>query len=294
MRELKRKGYQKLLVPRRSDLNLLKQQDVLDFFKKNHPNYVFMAAAKVGGIQANNLYRSDFIVQNITIQNNTFNAAYQTNVDKFLFLGSSCIYPKECPQPIKEEYLLTGPLEQTNEPYAIAKIAGLKMAENYCRQHKCNYFSVMPTNLYGINDNFHKENSHVIPGLIAKTKEAIDCQKEHLEIWGTGRPRREFLYVDDLAKACIFLMETNQKLPYYINVGTGKDITIKKLAELIVAKMGYKGKLFFNTKYPDGTMKKLLDVSKIKSLGWEPQISLEEGLEKVVDFYLKKEGIRFR
>lgn len=285
IRELKRQSYSNILAPTHSELDLLNQQKTLDYFNEKRPEHVFDAAAKVGGIQANNNYRADFIFQNLAIQNNLFEAAFKYEVQKFLFLGSSCIYPKLCPQPIKEEYLLTGELEQTNEPYAIAKIAGLKMAESFRRQYGKNFFAVMPTNLYGINDNYHKENSHVIPGLIARMSETIKENKTQFEIWGTGKPKREFLYVDDLARACVFLMQTNKELPYWINVGTGEDVSIKELASMIAELMGFSGQLVFNTKYPDGTPRKLLDVSKIKELGWKPEITLKEGLKHSIQFY---------
>lgn len=238
-RELKKLGYENLLTPVREELNLLNQQAVLDYFKEHKPNHVFLAAAKVGGIVANNTYRADFIFENLEVQNNVFQAAYENKVDKLLFLGSSCIYPKECPQPMKEEHLLTGPLEPTNEPYAIAKIAGLKLAESFRRQYGCKYYSVMPTNLYGINDNYHLNNSHVIPGLIARMKKAMDENQEVFEVWGSGNPRREFLFVDDMARACIHVMnyEKEDQLPYLINIGTGKDVSIKELALMIAKKM---------------------------------------------------------
>lgn len=291
-RELLKEDYISVLAPTRKELNLLNQKETNDYFQKHKPNYVFMAAAKVGGIQANNTYRADFIVENLMIQTNVFQAAFESDVEKFLFLGSSCIYPKKCPQPIKEEYLLTSQLEETNEPYAIAKIAGLKMAENYRRQYRRQFLSVMPSNLYGINDNFHKENSHVIPGLIARMSEAIQKKKEVFEIWGTGTPKREFLYIDDLSQACIFLMKADMELPYYINIGSGKEISIKDLAILIAKLMEFKGKIIENRSYPDGTMRKLLDISKIKSLGWSPKTSLEEGLKKTIDFYRSSKSIR--
>lgn len=279
-----------VLVPFRSELDLLDQNLTLKYFDQNKPDVVYIAAAKVGGIQANNTYRADFIFENLQIQNNVFNAAFKTKVKKLLFLGSSCIYPKNCPQPIKEEYLLTGPLEQTNEPYAIAKIAGLKTAESFRKQYGCNYISLMPTNLYGVNDNFHPENSHVIPGLINRMHKTILEEKSEFEVWGTGTPRREFLYVDDLARACIHIMNHDAEMPDWMNVGTGEDISIGELAQMIADIMGFKGKIVFNTNYPDGTPKKLLDVSKIKSLGWKPVVSLEEGLKKTVDFYLSTRG----
>ncbi len=226
-RQLKLKGHNNILAPSRDELNLLRQQETYDYMENYRPDVVFNAAAKVGGILANNTYQADFIFENLSIQNNIFEACYKNGVQNLLFLGSSCIYPRNCPQPIKEEYLLTGDLEPTNRPYAVAKIAGLVMAESFKKQYGLNYYSVMPTNLYGEYDNFHKENSHVIPGLIARMQETIDEGRTHFEVWGSGRPRREFLFVDDMAKACIFLMETDKKLPgNYINIGTGNDICL--------------------------------------------------------------------
>jgi GDP-L-fucose synthase len=283
--ELTNRGYTQILTPVREQLDLLNQQQVLDYFKSHKPEYVFLAAAKVGGIIANNTYRADFLFENLEIQNNVFGASFKNNVSKLLFLGSSCIYPKACPQPMKEDYLLTSPLEETNEPYAIAKIAGLKLAENFRRQYGCNYISVMPTNLYGLNDNFDLKNSHVIPGLIARLQDHMDQGKDQFEVWGTGKPRREFLYVDDMARACVFVMEHQGDTPDWMNIGTGSDISIGELAQIIAQKMGYQGKIIFNSTYPDGTMQKLLDVSKIKSLGWKPEISLEDGLDKVIKHY---------
>ena len=290
VRELRAIGIQNIDAPSHAELELLDQKAVLDYFESEKPDVVYMAAARVGGIQANNTYRADFIFENLQIQNNVFNAAFKTKVKKLLFLGSSCIYPKSCPQPIREEYLLTAPLEQTNEPYAIAKIAGLKTAESFRRQYGCHYISVMPTNLYGINDNFHAENSHVIPGLINRMHKTILEGKSEFEVWGTGTPRREFLYVDDLARACIHVMNHEGDLPDWMNVGTGEDIAIGELAQMIADIMGFKGKIVFNKNYPDGTPRKLLDVSKIKSLGWAPKVSLKEGLKKTIDFYLSTRG----
>jgi GDP-L-fucose synthase len=286
LRQLKNEEYVNLLRPLREDLDLLDQKNVFDYFEKNKPEYVFMAAAKVGGIKANNEYRADFIYENLTIQNNVFGAAWKNNVTRLIFLGSSCIYPKECPQPIKEEYLLTGPLEPTNEPYAIAKIAGLKTAESFRRQYGCDFFSVMPTNLYGPNDNFHPENSHVIPGLIRRMSEAKDNGDNVFKAWGTGNPRREFLYVDDMANACIHLMNYEGELPDVINIGTGEDISIKELVYLIKDVVGYEGQIEFDNSKPDGTMRKLLDVSKIKDFGWKAQCSLKNGLEKVYSLFI--------
>jgi GDP-L-fucose synthase len=285
VRELKRLGYKNVLAPTREELDLSKQNDVLDFFNEKKPEYVFMAAGKVGGIKANNTYSADFIFQNLSIQNNVFEASFKVGVEKLLFTGSSCIYPKNCPQPIKEEYLLTGELEPTNEPYAIAKIAGLKTVESFRRQYGFNWFSVMPTNLYGPNDNFHPEESHVIPGMIQRMKKVIENKEDVFEVWGSGNPKREFLFVDDLAKACLMLMKTEKEIPNYLNIGTGEDIAIKDLAETIAKIMGFKGKIVFNRNYPDGTMRKVLDVSKIKNLGWRPQISLGQGLKKTIESY---------
>lgn len=283
--ELKKSGYKNLLTPVRPGLDLLNQAQTLNYFKEHKPEFVFLAAAKVGGILANNTYRADFIFENLAIQNNIFESAFKFDVQKLLFLGSSCIYPKNCPQPMKEEYLLTSPLEQTNEPYAIAKIAGLKTAESFRRQYQKNFISVMPTNLYGLNDNFDLNNSHVIPGLIARLQKHIDEGKNNFEVWGTGTPKREFLYVDDMARACIHVMNYKGDTPDWMNIGTGEDISIHDLAKLIAQKMNYQGEISFNPKFPDGTMKKLLDVSKIKSLGWKPEISLEDGLDRVIKHY---------
>lgn len=288
VRELKNKGYEDILAPVRTELDLCNQGSVNTYFLNNKPDHVFLAAAKVGGIHANNVYRADFIHQNLLIQANVFEASFKNQIKKLLFLGSSCIYPKNAPQPLKEEYLLTSPLEPTNEPYAIAKIAGLKTAENFRRQYGCQYYSVMPTNLYGINDNYHLENSHVIPGLIARMKLAIDNGDKEFAVWGTGNPRREFLYVDDMARACIHVMEYKGELPDLINIGTGEDISIRELAELTQKLMGFKGKLVFNTNQPDGTMRKLLDVGRIHSLGWKHEVSLEEGLKRSIDYFLNQ------
>ncbi len=290
IRHLKLKGYTHILAPLHQELDLLDGAATLQYFKKNNPEYVFLAAAKVGGIVANNTYRADFILDNLSIQNNVFRAALNTTVKKFMFLGSSCIYPKESPQPIKEECLLTGPLESTNEPYAIAKIAGLKTAENIRRQYKREFVSVMPTNIYGTHDNFHPENSHAIPGLIARMQKAIDDKSSQFSIWGTGKPRREFLYVDDMASACVFLM-SKADMPDWLNIGTGQDISILDLAHKIAKLMEYKGELIFDISKPDGTMEKRLDVEKIFSLGWRPQVSLDEGLKRSI-FYFRQEILK--
>ena len=277
-RNLSKKGYENLIGKTSAELDLRRQDQVEDFFKKENPDYVFIAAAKVGGIMANNIYRADFIYENLSIQNNLIHSAWKFGVKKLLFLGSSCIYPKLAPQPLKEDYLLTGPLEQTNEPYAIAKIAGIKMCESYRRQYGCNFISAMPTNLYGPNDHYDLNNSHVLPALLRKMHEAkLNGQKE-VEIWGTGSPLREFLHVDDLAEACIFLMG-NYHEELFVNVGYGSDISIKDLALLIKDIIGYEGILTFNSDKPDGTPRKLMDISRIKNLGWTPSISLREGIE---------------
>lgn len=286
-RALKFQQYENILTPTSSELDLMNQEQTLKFFSQQKPDHVFNAAAHVGGIMANNTYRADFIFNNLAIQNNVFQACFQNSVKKLLFLGSSCIYPKHCQQPIKEEYLLTSDLEPTNEPYAIAKIAGLKTAESFRRQHGSQYYAVMPTNLYGINDNFHPEKSHVIPGLIQRMYETIKNKSTEFEIWGTGEVKREFLYVDDMSEACIHVMTMTEELPYWINVGTGQDIAIKDLATKIGTIMGYQGKYYFNTDKPSGTPRKVLDVSKINQLGWKSKVSIDEGLRKTIDYYNK-------
>lgn len=285
-RTLFKNGYTNVKVTTSSELDLRNQQAVSEFFDKEKPDYVFLAAAKVGGILANNTYRGEFIYDNLMIQNNVIHSAYQTRVKKLLFLGSSCIYPQLAPQPLKESYLLTGSLEKTNEPYAIAKIAGIKMCEAYRAQYGCNFISVMPTNLYGPNDNYHPENSHVLPALIRKFHEAKVNNLPKVVIWGTGAPLREFLHVDDLADACLFLMEKYNEAEI-VNIGTGKDISIKDLALLIKKITEYNGELEFDLSKPDGTPRKLLDVSRLKRLGFQHQISLEEGILKVYQDYLE-------
>ncbi|MBN4072253.1 GDP-L-fucose synthase [Flavobacteriales bacterium AH-315-E23] len=281
-RELEARGYQNVVVRTSSELNLTEQVAVNQFFTDESPDYVFLAAAKVGGIQANDQYRADFIYSNLCIQNSVIHAAYQANITKLLFLGSSCIYPKFAEQPIKEEYLLTGELEPTNEMYAIAKIAGLKMCEAYRSQYGCNFISVMPTNLYGPNDNYDLNNSHVLPALLRKLHQAKLDNAPTVEVWGTGKPKREFLHVDDLAQACLFLMEGYDE-PGVVNIGTGEDIAIGDLAVLIQEIVGYEGDLVFNTSKPDGTPRKLLDVSKLHDLGWSHKIGLREGVSKVYE-----------
>ncbi len=281
VRRLKSEGFSNLIYRTSSELDLRNQHAVADFFAEELPEYVFLAAAKVGGIVANNIYRADFLYENLQIQNNVIHNSHINKVKKLLFLGSSCIYPKMCPQPIKEEYLLTGFLEQTNEPYAIAKIAGLKMCESYKRQYGDNFISAMPTNLYGPNDNYDLQNSHVLPAFIRKFREAAETGKEEVEIWGTGSPMREFLHVDDLAAASLFLM-LNYDGQEHVNIGTGEDISIKDLALMVKRILGYQGTLKFDSSKPDGTPRKLLDVSKIHALGWKHSMEPEEGIEKVV------------
>lgn len=286
-RKLQAEGYTDLITRTSSELDLRDQQAVAAFFESEQPEYVFLAAAKVGGIVANNTYRADFLYENLSIQNNVIHLAYKSGVKKLMFLGSSCIYPKLAPQPLKEEYLLTGLLEETNEPYAIAKIAGIKMADAYRAQYGCNFISVMPTNLYGYNDNYHPQNSHVLPALIRKFHEAKVIGEDTVTVWGSGSPLREFLFADDLANACYFLMQ-NYNEPGFINIGTGKDLTIKELALLIKRVIGYEGELVFDHTKPDGTPRKLMDVSKLHGLGWNHKIEIEEGIELAYQDYLEK------
>ncbi len=288
-RRLEDKGYNNLVCRSCEELDLRRQQDVEDFFVAEKPEYVYLAAAKVGGIQANSTYPAEFIYDNLVIEVNVINAAYKYGVKKLLFLGSSCIYPKLAPQPLKEEYLLTGELEPTNEPYAIAKIAGLKLCEYYDKQYGTNFISVMPTNLYGPNDNFDLETSHVLPALIRKFHEAKMENKPSVEIWGTGTPLREFLYVDDLADACVFLMERYDytDIGGWINIGSGKDLTIKELAELVKKTCGFQGDIVYNPEMPDGTPQKLLDITRMKLLGWEAGTSLEQGIRKTYQWYVE-------
>ena len=285
LRKLRALGYTNMIVRTSKELDLRSQPNVKSFFEKERPDYVFLAAAKVGGIMANNTYPAEFIYDNLMIQANVIHYSYMYEVKKLLFLGSSCIYPKFAPQPIKEEYLLDGKLEPTNEPYALAKIAGIKMCQSYNRQYGTNFISVMPTNLYGPNDNFDLETSHVLPALIRKFHESKMNKEPFVKIWGTGSPRREFLYVDDLADACVFLMK-NYNGNEIINVGVGKDISIKELALLIKEIVRYLGELKFDTSKPDGTPRKLLDVSKITNLGWKAKTSLKEGLTKTYQWYI--------
>ncbi len=283
-RLLESEGYTRLIGKTSTELDLRNQQAVADFFEQEKPEYVFLAAAKVGGIVANNTFRADFLHDNLLIQSNIIHQAYIHKVKKLLFLGSSCIYPKMAPQPLKEDYLLTGPLEPTNEPYAIAKIAGIKMCDAYRDQYGCNFISAMPTNLYGPNDNFDLQNSHVLPALIRKFCEAREEKKKYVQIWGSGRPKREFLHVDDLAQACLFLMKSYSESGL-VNIGVGEDISIKELAESIGRIVGFEGDLVFDSEKPDGTPRKLMDVSKINAMGWKASISLEEGLKRTVKEY---------
>lgn len=290
MRKLEAEGFSNLITRTSDVLDLRSQSQVFDFFENEKPDYVFLAAAKVGGIVANNTYRAEFLYDNLQIQNNIIHNAYINGVKKLMFLGSSCIYPKLAPQPLKEEYLLTGSLEETNEPYAIAKIAGIKMCDAYRSQYGCNYISVMPTNLYGYNDNYHPQNSHVLPALIRRFHEAKEAGLNSVTIWGTGTPRREFLFADDLADACYYLMQ-NYDEPGLVNIGTGEDISIKDLALLIKSIIGFEGEITFDTSKPDGTPRKLLDVSKLHSKGWEHTIELEQGIRLAYHDFLSKERI---
>jgi GDP-L-fucose synthase len=284
LRKLKKEGFTNFALRSSSELDLRDQLAVRQFFEKEEPDYVFLAAAKVGGIHANNKYRADFIYDNLTIQSNVIHESYRNDVKKLIFLGSSCIYPKFAPQPMKEEALLTGELEYTNEPYAIAKIAGIKMCQAYRDQYGCNFVSLMPTNLYGPNDNYDLQNSHVLPALVRKFYEATSEEKPFVEIWGSGSPKREFLHVDDLADASLFLMEKYNS-GEIVNVGTGTDLSIRDLALLIQKCFNYQGELCFNTTQPDGTPRKLLDISRINRLGWYPKIELSEGVEEICKAY---------
>ena len=276
-RKLVEKGFTNFVLKTSKELDLRNQQAVADFFQTEKPEYVFMAAAKVGGIIANNTYRADFLYENLAIQNNVIHSAYENKVTKLMFLGSSCIYPKLAPQPLKEDYLLSGFLEETNEPYAIAKIAGIKLCEAYRTQYGCDFISVMPTNLYGPNDNYDLQNSHVLPAMIRKFHEAKVSENQEVNLWGTGSPMREFLHADDLAEACVYLME-NYSQPEFINVGTGTDVTIKELAETVKEIVGFEGNLHWDTSKPDGTPRKLMDVSRLHAQGWKHKIALKEGI----------------
>ena len=288
-RKLSSLGFTNLLLRTSDELDLRNQQAVADFFAREKPAYVFLAAAKVGGILANNTFRADFLYENLAIQNNVIHQSYVHGVKKLLFLGSSCIYPKLAPQPIQEDYLLTGLLEHTNEPYAIAKIAGIKLCEAYHDQYGCNFISVMPTNLYGYNDNYHPEHSHVLPALIRRFHEAKMNGEPSVSIWGSGAPKREFLFADDLADACIFLMESYND-PQLINIGTGEDLSIRDLAYLIKEIIGYTGDLTFDPSKPDGTPRKLMDVSKLHALGWHHVTSLTTGIQLAYNDFLAKSG----
>lgn len=291
-RTLEAQGYDQLLTRSRSELDLLDQSAVSRFFAEERPQYVFLAAAKVGGISANAAHPADFLYQNLAIQTNVIHAAYQHGVKKLMFLGSSCIYPKFAPQPIREEYLLSGELEPTNEPYAIAKIAGLKMCDAYYRQYGANFLAVMPTNLYGPNDNFDLESSHVLPALLRKFHEAKVNDAAQVEVWGTGRPKREFLYVDDLADACVYLMKgyDRAEIGPFVNVGTGTDVQISELAAIVRQIVGFRGDVVFNADRPDGTPRKCLDVAKIEQLGWRASTPLETGIRQTYDWYLQQQS----
>ena len=292
-RQLKSKGYKNLVYKVRSQLDLLNKIALEKFFEEDRPEYVFLAAAKVGGILANNEYPASFIYENLEVQNNVIHLSYKYKVKKLLFLGSSCIYPKQSKQPMKEEYLLSGPLEPTNEPYAIAKIAGIKMCQSYNRQYKTNFIACMPTNLYGFNDNFNPNTSHVLPALVKKFHDAKINNAKSVVLWGTGKPKREFLYVDDMADACILMMEKfnptkeqNEKGEIFMNIGCGVDITILQLAKLVKSIVGFNGEIEYDLSKPDGTPRKLVDITKIKSLGWKPKVSLEKGIEKMYKWYI--------
>jgi GDP-L-fucose synthase len=286
VRRLEAAGYSNVLTRTHAELDLTHQTSVAQFFKQEKPDYVFLAAAKVGGIQANNTYRAEFIYQNLMMETNIVHAAWQAGVQRLLFLGSSCIYPRDCPQPIKEDYLLSGPLEPTNEPYAIAKIAGIKLCESYNRQYGTQYVSVMPTNLYGPNDNYDLNNSHVLPALIRKAHEAKLRGDTSYRVWGSGRPMREFLYVDDMADACVFLMERDDVGDGLFNVGTGQDVTIRELAETVMDAVGIKGEIVFDASRPDGTPRKLLNVDRLRALGWHAQTLLRDGIAKTYADFL--------
>jgi len=295
VRQLKNRGFTNLLMRTHKELDLTNQAQVQTFFKQEKPDYVILAAGKVGGIHANNTYPADFIYKNIMIEANVVNSAYENKVKRLLFLGSTCIYPKAVEQPMREDALLTGVLEPTNEPYALAKIAGIKLCESYNRQHGTDFRSVMPTNLYGINDNFHPENSHVIPALMRRFHEAKVNNDAEVVIWGTGNAMREFLYVDDMAEASLFVLELDEKtyqantkpMLSHINVGTGKDVTIREMAETMKEVVGFKGGLSFDTTKPDGTPRKLIDVSRLSNMGWEYSVDLKDGLSKTYKWYLK-------
>jgi len=290
-RNLQKKGYKNFILKTSAELDLRNTSAVNDFFEKEKPDYIFLAAAKVGGIQANNIYRAEFLYDNLMIQANVIHAAYLNKAKKLMFLGSSCIYPKLAPQPLKEEYLLSGYLEDTNEPYAIAKITGIKMCENYRRQYNCDFISVMPTNLYGPNDNYNLNNSHVLPALIRKFHEAKENNSPFVEMWGTGSPLREFLHADDMADACVYLMK-NYSGQKHVNIGTGTDLSIKDLALLVQKITGYKGEIRHDLSKPDGTPRKLLDVTFLHSLGWKHSIELEEGIKMVYEDFKQRQNVK--
>ena len=303
MRQLQAQGYNNIITRTHAELDLTSQALVAEFFATEQPEYVILAAGKVGGIHANNTYPAAFIQENLAIQSNVIHQSYVVGVKRLLFLGSSCIYPRDCPQPIKEQYLLSGPLEPTNRPYALAKIAGIEMCRSYNRQYGTQYLAAMPTNLYGLGDNYHPENSHVIPAMIRKFHEAKQSNSPIVTIWGTGKPYREFLFSDDMAEACLFLMQLpdnqfkpllasdrNDGLPPLVNIGSGEDLTIQALAELIASVVDYKGLLVFDSTKPDGTMRKLMDVSYIRSLGWQMSTSLEYGLKRVYQNFIELEN----
>lgn len=286
VRKLESGGYSNLITRTRAELDLLDQSAVFDFLAREKPDYLFIAAAKVGGIQANNTYRGQFIYENLAIETNLIHGAHLAGIESLLLLGSSCIYPRDCPQPIKEEYLLTGPLEPTNEPYAVAKIAGIKLCESYNRQYGRKYISVMPTNLYGPNDNYDLANSHVLPALIRKAHEAKERKDTDLVVWGSGTPRREFLYVDDLAGACVFLMQQGYDGPF-LNIGVGQDVTIRELVGMVMQVTGFTGNVVFDTAKPDGTPRKLLDVSRLSALGWSATTDLRDGISMAYQQFLR-------
>lgn len=281
LRKLNKEGYKNLILRSSKELDLINQESMVKFFKEEKPEYIFLSAAKVGGIFANNKYKADFLYKNMMIQNNLIHHAYVNNVKKLLFLGSSCIYPKMAPQPLKEEYLMTGPLEPTNEAYAIAKISGVKMCQFYREQYGCNFISVMPTNLYGKNDNYDLETSHLVAALLRKFKEAKDHNFNSVEIWGDGTPMREFLHVDDCASACVFLMQNYNNIEP-VNIGMGSDYSIKEVVDIIKTKFNYSGKIIYNKSYPNGTPRKLLDITRLGKLGWKYSISFEEGIDMTI------------
>jgi GDP-L-fucose synthase len=290
-RRLKAEGYSNLLTPSRSELDLVDQRAVHDYLATHRPDFVFIAAARVGGIVANNTYRAEFIYQNLMVQVNVIHGAHLAGVQDLMFLGSSCVYPRDCPQPMKEEYLLTGTLEKTNEPYAVAKIAGIRQCEAYQAQYGRNYISVMPTNLYGPNDHYDLQNSHVLPALIRKAHEAKERGDAELVVWGSGKPKREFLFVDDLAEACVFVMgkqRASVALPSLINIGCGEDLTIRELAETVMDVVGFQGQIRFDASKPDGTPRKLLDTTKINALGWSPRTTLRDGIRQSYEDFLNR------